>query len=950
MNLSAIYAKTASGLRIRKSLFGGLSSNMKRMLDLVDGHKSLADIFKALEDIPQAKRIAALEQLERDGYIKYLTETTAEEDEEWALETVFSPMVVEEVDTLEDIESSLALDEALLAELEQRRRLDEERKTQEIAEQIRAREQAKLDAQAKKAAQIKEQAKEKARLEAEKIQHELALKAQALALEEERRVQAQQDQAAKAAQLEVEKKARQVAEELESERSKRVAEENLKKEQEANEKAKLEAQALVAKIHAKEQARREQARLAREAELALKQAEEMRKAALLQAAEAAEKVARAEAEALAIAEAKERGRIEGERILREAKEAQLKLEVQAQEKAEQEARLIAEKLALQKAAEEKAIAEAKELERQNEERLTREAEERRQASEAQARAAEERLLAEAREQARLDEELLAQESAEKQRQLEAQLRIKIQQDAQLAAQKAAEARAKAKEEAKIEKARIKQEKADKKAKEKAQAQARKEAERIAKEEKKAALQNEKIKQQVAIKQAKEDSSFFEEDATEIVSWRVLQAQAQRKKNYRKTLRIPRALPIATVKKWSMQFAKLILIYVPILAFILLVIMHLANLSMLIEPIQKIASTSLGEPVVISEVRASLWPQPHLLLKQVRVGNGAALNIESLQVFPVMSTFFDDSRVINSVMVDGMSLDQADFAKPARWLDSLNQVSQLNIQAIRFNRVQLHIRDAELGLFDGQIVKDTSQHWRGVEMSNAEKTLNATITPQLNDAKLVVTGQHWPLPFNSKIEFDSITLHGVYQSGKLTFSEISGEVMGGTFTSTAVLDWADKWLVSGDFKLDEMNTEKVLKIFDTTNVVDGKLRFAGKFKSQSNTFNGLAEMMDVTGNFLILNSKINGIDLPRAIATPADRSLEGYATSFDQLSGSLQANKGHLIYRDLVLKSPKLQAQGQLEFDAEHNLSGKITANLITSTRHFQERFNLTGKVDNVKRQ
>ena len=63
MNLTAIYAKTASGLRIRKSLFGGLSSHMKRVLELVDGHKSVAGIFQQLNDIPEVKRITAFEQL-----------------------------------------------------------------------------------------------------------------------------------------------------------------------------------------------------------------------------------------------------------------------------------------------------------------------------------------------------------------------------------------------------------------------------------------------------------------------------------------------------------------------------------------------------------------------------------------------------------------------------------------------------------------------------------------------------------------------------------------------------------------------------------------------------------------------------------------------------------------------------------------------------------------------
>lgn len=943
MNLTAIYAKTASGLRIRKSLFGGLSSHMKRVLELVDGHKSVAVIFQQLNDIPEVKRITAFEQLEKDGYIKYLTESKVEEEEEWALDTVFSPMVVEEVDTLEEIESSLALDAVLLAQLEERQRVDEERKTQEIAVQIHTKEQAKLEAQAKKNAQLEllrkneiaereklaaqtreiEATKEKARLEAKQIQDDLALKAQTKAFEEAKAAQELKTKEAEAAKLVAEHQARQEAEEkirLESERAIRIAEEKQRKEDDYLIRAKLEAQALVEKIHAKEQARREQVRVAREAEVAQRKAEdeariaeEARQAEQLRVKIAAEKIAKAEADERAIAEAKERGRLEGERILREEKLAQQKLAAQAQARVQEEARLVAEQQAAKVAA-------------------------------------EERLITEEKERARLEVERLAREAVERQqRQLEAELREKSQEEARLAAQKEAEARAKAKENARLEKVRIAQQKAEEKAKAKQQALARKEARRVAKADKKAVQKAEKVTQQLAKKQAKEVTSLLEDDA-EIVSWKVLEAQAKRKKPAKKLLRLPPLLPKVAVKKWLTKCVKFILVYLPILTLLLVGLMHLVNLSVLIETIQTIVSASVGEPVKVGEVRASVWPQPHLVLNHVQVGENQTLNIQSVQVFPVMTTLLDDNKVINSVLVDGMDIDQHGFATPMQWLANANKYPQLNIQAISFNHIQLRIRDMVLGTFDGQVTKDTAQHWHGIELGNAEKSISATVTPFNENYKWMITGQHWSLPFSSKVVFDNIKMQGTYQQDKFSFNQINGEILGGTLTSTASLNWADGWQLAGDFKLNQVNTDHVFKTFGSTNVVDGKLTFLGKFSSQSSTFNALADEMNINGNFEILDSKINGIDLPHAIATPADRSLEGYATNFDQLTGSLQVNHNHFEYRNLVLKSPKLQAQGQLEVDAEHNVSGKITANLITSSRRFQERINLTGKVDNVKRQ
>ena len=82
----------------------------------------------------------------------------------------------------------------------------------------------------------------------------------------------------------------------------------------------------------------------------------------------------------------------------------------------------------------------------------------------------------------------------------------------------------------------------------------------------------------------------------------------------------RALAITIILgKWAAVVKKAMLIYLPLVILLIIGLLHLVNISPLVAPIEKLASESLGTPVVIEEVRASLWPRPHLVLKNVAIG-------------------------------------------------------------------------------------------------------------------------------------------------------------------------------------------------------------------------------------------------------------------------------------------------------------------------------------------
>ena len=1081
MDLSVVYAKTPKGVRLRKSLFGGLPAHLMKIMALIDGKTSTQNILNQLDGFSEQKFIAAISQIENEGYIK-IVEVIKQEDD-WELDTFFSPMVVEEVYNVEEIDGTAELETYLeleqIAKKKEAERREDELKAREVEAQIRAKEIAKAEAkirqkdaeeeahraqqaeierqkaeaetrkqaEMKAKAQAKVDAQEKARLEAEHLAREAELAriraeaeaAQAKAkLENERqeRLAAEARAQAEKVVLETAEKERAIAEAKEN--AKRAAEEDARlaaariaekkaqareqAEHAARQKAEHAAQALVERIREKERQRREETRKMKEAEevrmqvaLALqakaqaeeadrlaeekkaqeqqataealakaeeaaqleaehqaKLAEEARLQAELAAKQEAERLQRiAEAEEVARVAAEEQAHLEAARIAQAAEEARLQAELEAQAQAEEAARLEAEHQAkLAEEAQAQAEAAAR-LEAERQEKLAQEAQAqaelaaKQEAERLQAIAAAEeaaRLAAEA--QARLDAERMAREAEAAQKKAEADARalaekeakIEAERQARLIAEANAKEKAAAKEQAKLEKARIAKEKTEREAQKKAEAKAQKEAERLAKKEKEVKQAAVKAEEQAAEKAAREEAKSL---ASEMMGHKPPRAKYSlfnvAKAKYRKfdilvLSRFKGANDNAKQpKKWLSGLLRFSLVYMPIALILLLGLMHFVPLNFLVAPIENFAAASIGAPVKVGEVRASLWPQPHFMLHHVMMGENPAIQLDSIKAAPQITSLLSEVKTLNSLLIEGVTLNQKDVAKPLQWLQAARQSPQLQVEDVRFSKVKLNIRDLTLVPFNGHVMQHHAGELGGIALKSEDGALAIEVQPQANQYRVKIAASKWALPVGPNIVFEALHASGTYQQERLQLDQLQGEIYGGTFSAKAMVDWSNQWQTSGNFNLIKANAAQLLKAFSSTALVDGKLNLAGKFSAQSNIATQLLDDAEVTGNFNIPNGKINGVDLARAILNPEDKALEGYATNFDQLTGGVWAKSGRVEYRNLVLKSPKLQAQGQVQIAPSEAISGKISLNAVAQGRNFQSTFDLTGKVSNVKR-
>lgn len=1030
VDLSIIYSKTGKGLRARNAADAGLSTKQLKLLSFVDGKSKAEEILTQSNEFNEKELAGALKLLEMDGFIRPLVSPSKDD---WVLTSNFTPMVVEEFKTVEEIEAEARVKAE--QEKQEAERIAEEKSQEKIRwkaeinarKEAEAKEKARLakervaretlvarkkqEGQQRRAAEARAKAEEEAKLKAQaeaerEAQEEADRLASAAAKENARREIDRINREAAQAQKEAEEKAKIEAQEQEQKRIEieRLAQEAareaeiVKKKVEAEAQLKLEEMRLeTQRLEKEKQAQLEAERLAKAENEA--QLEATRKAkAEWKALEAAEleRIKLAEKEQ-AEAEAKEAARLEMARVVRKAEEkrkqsetaakvarqeakCKIKTEEQARIKAARKAKDGAEQAHVDAEVAEKskiALQQAAQLEM---ERFAHEAESAEIIAEEVKKNREALQLAEA-EQARLQATQIEAEQAEvqaqEQRRIEAEQELKEAAEQELAAQKvlekAEQIRAKneaeekaaldAKELARQEMARIAREadalrsQTDNTNLTKPTKNGRFEASRTAKL-KKASLESqknqasqkkdvEKKAQKFATSQVRKTGNQTYIDEMQALSPRSRLESSSEIVTSRRTSIDLNSIFLNSAK-WFVKLVKTTLTYGFILALLLIGALHFINISPLIAPIEKLATEGFGKPVTIKEVRASLWPQPHLRLSDISIGD--TLKVTSMQVIPDADTLFDGIKRVKSLAIEGLVIDQSNVAESLALINNIGKAQSLKIEQLNISDLRFKVKDLVLGPFDGNLVLNEASELNSVNLNSVDHTLSARIMPQGVDYAITLMGANWPLPLNPNIVFGELKANASIHQNQITFNQIDGAMFGGNISGNALLDWSSGWHTSGNFTLTDANAPQLLKAFAGKTSVDGKVDVTGDFACESTEAAKLTANPAITANIALKNGKINGIDLTHTVMFNQNASLAGEATSFDKLTANLQIKDGQYHYKQIMLDTKQFHANGNVDIAQNLAISGRVNAVLVAQSRRLQASFGLAGTLSDVKRQ
>ncbi|MBI5750992.1 MAG: AsmA family protein [Hydrogenophilales bacterium] len=835
------------------------------------------------------------------------------------------------------------------AEADAKARMEAEKKAREQAEKQalaaeKAREAAEENARLAKEAEDKANARREleARMQAEEeAQRRSAMEARMREMEQDKRRAEEEAQALAKALDEA-----RIATELEA-RVKRRIEARAREDEEARQRAEAEARA---KLEEESRLRQEaEARALAEAE-ARRLAEEAKIKAgqEAQAQLEAERLARKEAEARAVAEAEaqrqaEAARLAAERHAEEERKAQVEAEARAQaeeeaarrqaeaeqrriEEAEaraaEQARLAAEQLAEEaRRAREEADREAQAM---AEARAKAEEEARRAEAERLRVEAEARAVAEAEEAVRLEAEAVKRQLEEQQRAEEARLAHEAaarQQEAERVAAEAAAAAART-----LAEARERAE-AEARARDEARQQAREAAEAAARAEAEEALR--RVEEAARREEAEEAHLRAEAQARAMAAaqgeavFPFLTARKRTRIRFDKRMIKPAAYGVAGL----LVFA--------------LAALHLISFNFYIPKMERQLTESLGQRVVVKDIRFSVYPAPHLKLEGVAIGDLADVRVGTARLFPVITSWFAEEKTIRRVEMEALALSEDSVGALSVWSQYQAQAAPVQFERILVKDAKLANRLLDLFAFDADVEMDHGRFAKA-RIKSSDQRITIDFTPQADALAIQLAATHSVLPLEPRIQFEELKISAIARPGSMTLSHVEGQLYGGSLSGNARIEWGDGWILTSDLGVRQVAIEPSLPLFTRNIKASGALEAKIRLTTKSSALETLMDAPQVQATFRVRDGEISGVDLVRAIQSARSSGNIGGKTHFNELSGYLQLANGRYQYRQLKLLTGMMSANGNLEFSSERNLSGNLLGELRTRATVLRTPFTLGG--------
>ena len=620
-------------------------------------------------------------------------------------------------------------------------------------------------------------------------------------------------------------------------------------------------------------------------------------------------------------------RKEEKRLAKEQAEAKARI-------AEEKARLEAEQREIEAAmARSRAEAEARQ-QREAEAKVRREAEARarqeaeaeaKREAEARARAeAEERARVEAERQARLEEEARLKREAEERARIEAEQRAR--EEAEARAKREAEERARREAEARA------REEAKRREREAAEARAREAA------AEKARLAAEKRARKEAAAAAKAELKRKAREAA--AAQALIKAEEKARRRAQRT-------PI-DFTGWvasSKTLARTVFIGVGAIFIVLVVAIHFLNLTVLIGPVERIASDAIKTPVRIESIHASLLPSPNLVLGTVAIGKTAEVKFNRVRVDPVFGTIFQNAKSLHRVEFDTATLEPDALQQIIEWLANARSAGLLRADEVAFRNLSLQIPELKLKPFNGEL-KLVDNHLKMISVRDEGHQWQADFVPKGDDYQVTFEANDWQPPLGAAVTIDILKAEGVAHTHALQFDRIEAELHGGKLVATMTLDWSALWQATGSFDLQQVRLQEIAPVFSPMVQLKGHLDAKGSYAMSAEHLATLFDAPQITARFTANDGYLGGIDLVRAMHAGTGQSVGG-TTRFDRFSGSLSLDQGRYQYRQLLLDGGQLQATGEVDIQADQSLTGKVHTQLNIKNRPMQANYNLSGKTGSV---
>lgn len=379
-----------------------------------------------------------------------------------------------------------------------------------------------------------------------------------------------------------------------------------------------------------------------------------------------------------------------------------------------------------------------------------------------------------------------------------------------------------------------------------------------------------------------------------------------------------------------------------LAFLLLVV--LSVLTVLFFPygifradVEAAIARSTGMPVTVGSIRGEIYPNPGLMLADIKFGkDDRVVAVSEARLLPELGSVLEPKVNFRQVVLSGVSFPAASIAGfPDLFASLAAPESRFALSRVRFEKTEVAFGGLALSGLEGEAKLAASGLFQSVLLHSADRSVNLEAKLQGTAIEVNVDALAWRPSEASRFLVNSANVKGVLENGALTLRDIELRVFDGLVKGVAILRAENKPSLVGEIEYERINATRLGEALGIGQLLagdaSGSLRFSGLSENWATIFSS----MEADGAISLARGSIRGIDLPEAVRRVSRGSVQGGATQFEQLSGTIKVTDSGYQLSGITINSGLMHSSGNVEVDKDMKLKGKMVLQMRGSANQMR---------------
>lgn len=355
----------------------------------------------------------------------------------------------------------------------------------------------------------------------------------------------------------------------------------------------------------------------------------------------------------------------------------------------------------------------------------------------------------------------------------------------------------------------------------------------------------------------------------------------------------------------------------------------------------------GRPVKVESMRVDVYPNPGLLLGNVRIGTEKdEIRIAELRFLPGIGSMIMGRKIFREVVLSGVSLPAELIAGlPGIFVALAKPKARVSVEHIRFEKTDVSFGGLGFSGMEGEVRRSGDGLFQSLKMRAPEQSLSFEVKPLAQALEVAVEGFGWRPSQASPFLFDSVNLHGTIENGVFTIRSMELRLFDGLIQGVAILRADKQPSMTGEVLFERVNAARLGNAVGVgekfTGGLSGKLRFSSTADSWTTIFSAINAEGDIT----VRRGSIRGIDLAEAVRRVSNMSVQGGSTQFEQLSGSVNFTPKSYQFYGLILDSGLMRSTGQIEVKKNLEIRGKMELQMRGTANQTRVPVTISGQLN-----